>query len=256
MFSINIAEEKKYLYEMMQDITKERRTLTDMYFDAKKRIDDLNRLEEDGMKDLNINGYVDMRNEANRKRMIDNIQRESEYKINQINQDSRELSGHYQEPSLFNPHEIAEQRYRDNVNSGMSNKRYEEEREEIKPQSNSTTAVKEKPKTKSKPKSTKEFEKGKHRFTSEEIQNIFQNVEDVLKEEGIPMNNQQVLKKINKRMNLDMDVKYFRQNIFFRCVGKNDNISKVSKGYYQYDLNNQNRLNLNDSEDSDNNSED
>lgn len=84
---MNVGQEKEHIYSIMRDITAERRRLTDMYFEMKKRLDSLYELEEKGLYDLDIKGYVDLRNELNREASLRNVARESENAINKINED-------------------------------------------------------------------------------------------------------------------------------------------------------------------------
>jgi len=73
---LNISEEKKYIYDMMRTVVDERRTLTDIYFSLKERLNDLDELERKGLSDLSIKGYVDLQNERNQTLMLENTQRE------------------------------------------------------------------------------------------------------------------------------------------------------------------------------------
>ena len=43
---MNIAQEKQYVYDMMREITIERRQLTDIYFQLKKRLEELDELDK------------------------------------------------------------------------------------------------------------------------------------------------------------------------------------------------------------------
>jgi hypothetical protein len=88
MVLVNITEEKKYLFEMMKDITAERRSLTELYFGLKERLDELNKLEQRGLEDLSIKGYVDLYNKTNAEVMTTNLKRESEHLIKKIEKDN------------------------------------------------------------------------------------------------------------------------------------------------------------------------
>lgn len=81
---MNITEEKAFIYEMMKDITKERRLLFDAYFDLKKRIDFLNSLEEKGIEELSIEGYLDLHRKSQKETIINNIKRETDHQIQKI----------------------------------------------------------------------------------------------------------------------------------------------------------------------------
>lgn len=81
---MNIQEEKQYIYVMLKDITTERRKLVDMYYDLKKRLDFLNSMEEKGIEDLSITGYIDLHNKIQKEATINNIKRENEHQIQKI----------------------------------------------------------------------------------------------------------------------------------------------------------------------------
>jgi hypothetical protein len=81
---VNIQEEKLYIYGMMKDITTERRQLVDMYYGLKKRLDFLNSLEERGIEDLSITGYIDLHTQNAKEAAINNLKRETEYQVEKI----------------------------------------------------------------------------------------------------------------------------------------------------------------------------
>lgn len=83
---MNISEEKTYLYSMMQEITQERRKLTDIYFSLKERVDELNSIESKGLSELNIEGYVDAFNKNNLQVVKNNLRRETERIIEDMEQ--------------------------------------------------------------------------------------------------------------------------------------------------------------------------
>lgn len=87
---MNVSEEKFYIYQMLRDITKERRQLVDMYYDLKKRLDFLNSLEERGIEDLSLTGYVDLYNQTQKETAVTNIQREADYIVNKIKNEIEE----------------------------------------------------------------------------------------------------------------------------------------------------------------------
>lgn len=85
--SVNINEEKAYIYTMMKEITEERRRLTDIYYSLKKRLDTLYQLEQRGLENLSIKGYVDLCNEYNQRQneiAISNIKRETKHIISEL----------------------------------------------------------------------------------------------------------------------------------------------------------------------------
>lgn len=61
-FSLDIRKEKEYIYRLMNDITDERRKLTDMYFSLRERLNELNKLEERGLTRLSVEGCVELHN--------------------------------------------------------------------------------------------------------------------------------------------------------------------------------------------------
>lgn len=84
---MNIGEEKRYIYEQMSDITQERRKLTDIYYELKKRLDGLNQLEERGFGELSTKGYVDLHNEKSKTVPINNMFREMNHIAKKIEKD-------------------------------------------------------------------------------------------------------------------------------------------------------------------------
>lgn len=88
---MKISEEKKYLYEMMTDITTERRKLTDMYFDIKKRLDELILLETKGLEDIPIESLVSLHNSRETDRMKKNIQKFANQAIQTVEKEHEEI---------------------------------------------------------------------------------------------------------------------------------------------------------------------
>lgn len=85
--SMNINEEKAMIYSMMNNLTAERRKITDMYGDLKKRLDELILLETRGLEDLSIQGYVDIRNNKMKSLSVENVEREMNKIIKNIETD-------------------------------------------------------------------------------------------------------------------------------------------------------------------------
>lgn len=85
---MNISDEKKYLYEMMREITTERRRLTDMFYELKPRLDELIRLETKGLDRVPIKGIVDLHNAQDASRQISNIQRQADHAIQAVKQEA------------------------------------------------------------------------------------------------------------------------------------------------------------------------
>lgn len=85
---VNIAAEKIYCYEMMRDITNERRRLSEMYMSLFNRVNELNRLEEQGVSQLATTGFSD--HEA--LIQIPNIKHETDATNNIIKKVSEEIA--------------------------------------------------------------------------------------------------------------------------------------------------------------------
>lgn len=81
---MNINEEKAFVYSMMKEVTEERRRLTDIYYDLKKRLDDLDRLEHRGVDELSLQGMIDLHNAKTTALAVANIQRESMRAIERV----------------------------------------------------------------------------------------------------------------------------------------------------------------------------
>lgn len=81
---MNISEEKRYVYQLMREITEERRKLTEIYFSLKERLDELNKLEEKGLDELSMQGYFDLYKQREKEIVIDNIKRETKHIISKI----------------------------------------------------------------------------------------------------------------------------------------------------------------------------
>lgn len=62
---MDISGEKQFIYEIMRDITAERRRLTDTYYKLQARLHTLYTYEERGLTDLNLSGYVDLHRRTN-----------------------------------------------------------------------------------------------------------------------------------------------------------------------------------------------
>lgn len=84
---MNIREEKEYCYQMMREISQERRKLTEMYYGLKERLDNLDKLEQRGLDDLDIKGYVDLYNERNKDIIVSNVKRETDSIIQNLEKD-------------------------------------------------------------------------------------------------------------------------------------------------------------------------
>lgn len=85
---MKVTEEKEYIFEMMRDISAERRKLTDIYYGLKERMDYLNSLEQQGIETLSLKGYADLHNETQKQIAVTNIKRETEHLIKEIENDN------------------------------------------------------------------------------------------------------------------------------------------------------------------------
>jgi small-conductance mechanosensitive channel len=199
---MNISEEKQFIYDMMRDVSKERRQLTEIYFGLKERLDDLNKLELRGLEDLSVKGYVDLYNNHNRTKSIENVKRESENVINKINKESEKLT--QEEPKSSIPqHEISEQKFKDNNSNNV--------------RVGKTTTTKPK----------KKYRKSKE---------IMKDIVNVLKEQGIPMDSKSVYEKLAEKDPSieEIPLSVFRSNQFYRATSGSEKIERVDKGFYQY----------------------
>lgn len=199
---MNISEEKKHIYQMMDEITKERRELTGMYFGLKQRLDNLHELEQRGLEDLDIKGYADMRNEVENHKVQQNLIREMENLVSRV--EKIDIDKLEQPRPQIDEFEISEQRYRDNVKSNADKK----------------------------PAKKKEDKLTTHQITKE-IRHL---IPKIMKDYGKPMKSGEVYDILISDYNFsedDIDIKNFRSNQFYRTIKERDDIEKVDKGMYQ-----------------------
>ncbi|PGK51159.1 hypothetical protein CN918_25560 [Priestia megaterium] len=76
---MDINKEKEYIYMMLQSIHEERRRLTEMASGFKNRLDELNRLEMQGIEELSVKGWVDLHNQAKKEVAATNVARETAF---------------------------------------------------------------------------------------------------------------------------------------------------------------------------------
>jgi len=206
---MNISEEKKYIYDMMRTVVDERRTLTDIYFSLKERLNDLDELERKGLSDLSIKGYVDLQNERNQTLMLENTQRE----LAHLKQKLENEQSKPKEETVSSPipsFAIAEQKYRDNNKVVKNTKKRTQQKKEKKPK---------RPKGTTKLVHDRIFKELKER--SDSAFNASEMYDILLREQFF--------------RDLEFEMADFRINMFFRVVTKNsDVIKKVSTGRYQY----------------------
>lgn len=195
---MNIDEEKEHVYTLMKEITVERRKLTEMYFSLKERLDDLSKLEQRGLTEMSLQGYVDLHNKMQKdysESAIKNIERESQYSIRRIERDNREREA--------------------------EEKRKEEPKfkKEIQEEKNERRAS---------------VLKGKKNVSIERIASI---VSSILRENGAPMSASDLHEELNNRIEQNITRKNFNSNIMYR-INKmgNTRIERPTRGYYQYRL--------------------
>ena len=206
---MNISEEKKYIYDMMRTVVDERRTLTDIYFSLKERLNDLDELERKGLSDLSIKGYVDLQNERNQQLMLENTQRELAHLKQKL--ENEQAKPKEEAPASSIPaFAIAEQKFKDNNKIVKNTKKRSQEKKEKKPK---------RPKGATKRVHDMIFKELKERsdtaFNASEMYDI------LLREQFF--------------RDLNFEMADFRSNMFFRVVTRNtDVIQKVGTGRYQY----------------------
>jgi hypothetical protein len=81
---MNLEEEKAVIYSMMQDITQERRKLTDMYLDLQARANEINRLQALGLDEVGVATHIKAHNTMQVKQIKENIERESSNAITRL----------------------------------------------------------------------------------------------------------------------------------------------------------------------------
>ena len=203
---MDIRKEKEYMYNMMRDVSAERRRLTDIYYELLKRINELSKLEEVGVTDLSIEGYLDLGNKINAKLIKANQEREALT----IFSDSRK--------------EVEQQTE-------------EETRENITPKTVVPSVELDSLKqfdNKFKPKVTEKKVK-KHISTKK----AHSYIKDVLIEKGTPMETKDLYARIIEKYSIDEeDFKYRNlvQNVLPRVSSLDSKLQKVGRSTFQYVL--------------------
>lgn len=203
---MKICEEKEHIYRLMRDIVEERRILSEQYFSLKERLDELNKLESKGIEDLSINGYVDLFNKMSKQTEINNIEREAEHAISQINMvlDHKKKEMNKEENRSIIPHEeILRSKEIDNRNKIKVHK--EENVEDI--------------------------SKKKKRISTQVYRD---EIVGILKETGRPMKANEIRQKLEDKLNVEISATSFGTNIMYRVKKFDTNIESASFGYYQY----------------------
>lgn len=171
----------------MREITQERRKLTEIYFSLKERLDDLNKLEQKGLSELSLKGYLDLYNLREKEVAVTNVERETKHVIDKLNKES----------------EVPDKIDKQNV-----------EVEKDKYYKQTTTKTKRSP----------------YLHTDK----IIGFIASVLKESPVPIGAKDIHKHVEERMEMEIGINNFRNNIMPRAIKKNKNIQRASHGFYQY----------------------
>lgn len=209
---MNITEEKRYVYDMMRSIMEERRTLTDIYYSLKKRLDSLEEMEIKGLDELSLKGQIDLYNERQQELSLNNVKRELNHISHKIetqkNSDEKDLPS----PKNDSLHSfaIAERKFYDNQR---------------------------KPKPVAQRKPRKSSEKGRNK--SEKITYIHNLIMNEMKQRSdeafTAKQMYEILLAYQQFRDYNVELNEFRSNIFYRIVKNNsDTIVKVDKGLFQY----------------------
>lgn len=205
---MRIEEEKKYIYDMMREITEERRKLTEVYYDLKKRLDELNELEIRGLEKLSVKGYVDLHNERIKELAVTNVTREANNVIKRIENEHKKT----QEES-------------------MQKKSSTIPKEEILRLKEIDSKGKVKTTTPTPTHDNTPERKSIKRLNMNELIPV---IEDLLKEKGIPMSISEIHQKAEEKLERRIDPKNFQKNALPRALKFSDHIDRATKGYYQY----------------------
>lgn len=93
---MNISEEKRYIYEQMADISAERRRLTDIYYSLRERLDELFKLEAQGLEESSVTGYMDLERARERELANAAVQREMAEAKARVEQEIEEAKKKFQ----------------------------------------------------------------------------------------------------------------------------------------------------------------
>lgn len=87
---MNISEEKEYIYKMMHNMLAERRKLTDLSLELKKRLDVLIELETKGMEEISVKDLVGAYNSRETQRMVENIQKVTDSAVERVREEAED----------------------------------------------------------------------------------------------------------------------------------------------------------------------
>lgn len=222
---MNIREEKRYIYAMMESVTAERRKLGDEYHELRKRLDKLDELEMKGLGDLSVEGYLDLFKKREMQLAASNIKRELEFL-----QKTRERE---ENP----PRPLAEQQERSSTERRESDSILAKQMAESLDKIEQPESVEE-PERIPKKLIDEEREKDKKKVVSSSKQvdqtRAMNAIRNVLKESGIPMNIVDIHKGVEEVLGRTLELKNFRTNIMFRANKLDDKIERAGRGFYQY----------------------
>ena len=218
---MNVYEEKKYIYKIMQQIIKERRllaeqsmliaeerkNLTDMYFSLKQRFEKLEELEIRGLENLSVKSFVDMKNDQDKTLALENLQREMDQLKKQIkNTNTEEIAA----ASVIQPFEISESKFKDNANKVKTTKKEPDQ-----------VIIRR----------TKKRSREDNQYLKDAIIQEF-------KTSNGPFNSRGMYEKMlssQRFRDMNIPIKEFSSNVFYRVTNENSDIlKKVSPGHFQY----------------------
>lgn len=207
---MDTLEEKKYIYDMMRDITSERRELTKIYYELKSRLDDLILLETKGLDKTSVKGIVDLHNSRELQQIATNIEREAmgvirkteaEGVLNTSPDSYVDISNEVVSPSAENDHQKEE------VKKLQADSYVEEEPKKVRLYNRSGTAS---------------------------LDKVASIIAHTLKEHGAPMKSKDLYGIVNDRLDTPIKRANFSNNMLPRASKLNPKINNVSHGYWQY----------------------
>lgn len=206
---MDLREEKRFVYSMMESITQERRALADAYFDLKKRLDKLDELETRGLDEISVKGYFDMYNERNKTLESTNIKREIEHSND--------------------PVDIAA-RNRENLQKAMESRVRQIQEPEKPEQKFSNTEIDD----------TKQRDKNRlpKKSSQLDVKKIVSAIKMVLRESGAGMSITDIHKGVERHLDMDIPLKNFRTNHISRAIDE-PTIVRVGRGFYKYSYDNE-----------------
>lgn len=221
---MNIREEKKYVYSMMEEITNERRKLSEMYFEMKKRLDKLDELEMRGLDDLSTQGYFDLYMKRDKQIKTLNIRRE----INHLNNPQ--------------PEPVTEESLQ------IFDESKEKMKEEVMKQMEQAVEAVENPVEEPKiPKKLIDEEKEKDKRKSSkqmDLSKVSSNIRTILKESGMPMSVKDIHRALEDKMDMAIDINNFRGNLLFRTLKMEPRVVRAGRGFYQYSFSNSSHIEI------------